>query len=206
MSIKDQTLTFAAICQAAFMVQGIARKNHCDDELLKLMLSSITNTNPANPLDVYGNDLANLKDGLLMIVAQLGDNNPKKDPELTRYIVSLLNLERRLKSKSQTLAELGARIEQCKRQLDHYDLDSVNMLNSMASIYTDIISPLAAKIQIAGEPDILKQVGNQHRIRSLLLSGVRATVLWRQMGGKRRTILFNRRKIVVTAQEFLKQI
>ncbi|WOH38337.1 high frequency lysogenization protein HflD [Thalassotalea fonticola] len=206
MSIKDQTLTFAGICQVAMMVQGIARKNHCDDELFNVMMRSIVNTNPANCLNVYDDKLANISDGLMMIVAQLGDKNPKKDPEITRYIVSLLNLERRLQNKPKVMAELGSRIDQCIRQLDHFELNSEHMRNSLASIYTDVISPLGAKIQIAGDPNILKQVGNQHRIRALLLAGIRATVLWRQMGGKRRTILFRRGTFVSTAQQLLKQI
>ena len=206
MSMKEQTLAFAGICQVAMMAQGIARKNHCDEDLFNVMMSSIVNTNPANCLGVYDDKLENVSDGLMMIIAQLGDKNPKKDPEITRYIVSLLNLERRLQNKPKVMAELGSRIEQCSRQLDHFDLDSEHMRNSFASIYTDVISPLGAKIQIAGDPNILKQVGNQHRIRALLLAGIRATVLWRQMGGKRRTILFRRGNFVATAQQLLKQI
>ncbi|WNC70286.1 high frequency lysogenization protein HflD [Thalassotalea nanhaiensis] len=204
--MKEQTLAFAGICQVAMMAQGIARKNHCDEDLFNVMMSSIVNTNPANCLGVYDDKLENVSDGLMMIIAQLGDKNPKKDPEITRYIVSLLNLERRLQNKPKVMAELGSRIEQCSRQLDHFDLDSEHMRNSFASIYTDVISPLGAKIQIAGDPNILKQVGNQHRIRALLLAGIRATVLWRQMGGKRRTILFRRGNFVATAQQLLKQI
>lgn len=204
--MREQTLTFAAICQAAAMVQGIARKNQLDESLFELMLNSIVNTNPKDTLDVYGSDVAHLKTGLQLIVTQLGDNTVDKDPEITRYIVSLLNLERRLQGKKKDMAELGNRIEQCQRQLEHFELTSDNMISNFASVYSDVISPLATRIQIAGEPGILKQVGNQNRIRALLLSGIRAAVLWRQMGGKRRIILFRRRQVVAEAQELLKSI
>lgn len=203
MNINEQTLTFAGICQAAVMVQGIARKNHYDDELFSIMLESIINTTPKQSIDVYGGNYSNLADGLKMMVAQLGDNNPNKDPELTRYIVSMLTLERRLKAKGRVLTELGSRIDQCQRQLTHYDINSDTMLNSFASIYTDIISPLASKIQIAGDPNILKQTANQNRVRALLLAGVRSAVLWRQVGGKRRNILFKRKQFVESAQKML---
>lgn len=204
--LTEQTITFAAICQVAQMVQHIARKNQLDDALFDIMLKSITNMNPNSTLDVYGNELSNVEQGLQTLVTQLGDSSATKDPELTRYIVCLLNLERRLSSKSRILQQLGDRIEQCNRQLVHFELNSDNMHASLASIYTDIISPLGTKIQIAGEPNILKQVSNQNRIRSLLLAGVRAAVLWRQVGGKRRNILFQRRKIVNEASALLKQI
>ena len=68
------------------------------------------------------------------------------------------------------------------------------------------MSPLGARIQVTGEPIILKQKNNQHTIRALLLSGIRAAVLWRQVGGKRRNILFSRKKIVDTAKQLLQTI
>ncbi|NMP15403.1 high frequency lysogenization protein HflD [Thalassotalea sp. Y01] len=204
MSIEQQSLTFAGICQSAAMVQGIARKNQLDEQQFVVMLQSIINTNPSDAIDVYGGQFDNIQQGLSLIVTQLGDGSVQKDPEITRYIVSLLNLERRLQGKPKIMAELGNRIEQCQRQLQHYDINSDTMLNAFASIYSDLISPLATRIQIAGEPNILKQVGNQHRIRALLLSGIRSAVLWRQVGGKRRNILFGRRKFVSAAQQLLK--
>ncbi|TRX57511.1 high frequency lysogenization protein HflD [Thalassomonas sp. M1454] len=202
----EQSIAFAAICQSAVMVQGIARKNQLDDDLFTLMLNSIINMTPSNTLNVYGDELVNLQDGLTMMFTQIGDSSAKKDPELTRYIVSLMNLERRLKGNAKALALLEKKIDDCQRQLAHFAIDSDQMTSNLASIYTDVISPLGAKIQIAGEPNILKQVGNQNRIRALLLAGIRATVLWRQVGGKRRTILFKRRSFVTAAKDLLKQI
>ncbi|TLU66283.1 high frequency lysogenization protein HflD [Thalassotalea litorea] len=204
--MRQQTLTFAAICQAAAMIQGIARKNQLDEPLFELMLNSIVITDPKDSLEVYGSDIAHLKKGLQLIVSQLGDTTAEKDPEITRYIVSMLNLERRLQNKKKDLASLGSRIDQCQRQLDHFELTSDTMIANFANVYIDVISPLATRIQIAGEQSILKQVGNQNRIRALLLSGIRAAVLWRQMGGKRRVILFRRRQVVAEAQKLLKSI
>ena len=102
------------------------------------------------------------------------------------------------------MATLGQRIEQAKRQTDHYDITSETLLASLASIYSDVISPIGSRIQVAGEPDILKNQLNQHKIRALLLAGIRSAVLWRQVGGKRRNILFSRSKILETAQALLK--
>ena len=104
------------------------------------------------------------------------------------------------------MQELAERIGQAERQLAHYEITSDTMLASLASIYSDVISPLGSPIQVAGDPNILKQTINQHKIRALLLAGIRATVLWRQVGGKRRNILFARSKIVNCAQELLNKI
>lgn len=202
--MKEQTLTLAAICQSAYWVQKLSRSGEIDNAELAILLNSIMNTTPENTLAVYGGDIANLKIGLETIVAHLGNQNKAKDPELTRYVVSLMSLERRLKAKA--LGQLGDRIDQCNRQLAHFEITSDTMLASLASIYSDIISPLGASIQVAGNPEILKQQLNQHKIRALLLAGIRACVLWRQVGGKRRNILFARSKIVECAQQLLRQI
>ncbi|NMP32405.1 high frequency lysogenization protein HflD [Thalassotalea sp. M1531] len=204
--MNDQTLTFAAICQIASMVQTIARKGTVDNQQLATMLKSITITSPENTLEVYGGNLSNLKNGLNVITSHLGDDTKQKDPELTRYIVSLLNLERRLTKNKRQLAALGERIDQTQRQSEHYEIDSPQLLASFASIYSDLISPLGARIQVAGEPVNLKQESNQHKIRALLLAGIRSAVLWRQVGGKRRNILFARSKLLKCANQLLSEI
>lgn len=205
-SIEKQTITMAAICQVAALVQKIARTGSNIDDELKIMLESVIVTSPDNTLEVYGNELAHLKTGLTALVEQLGNQTKQKDPELTRYVVSLLGLERRLDAKRNQLSLLGERIEQCQRQLAHYDIDSETLIASLASIYSDLLSPLGTPIQVAGEPERLKHTGNQHKIRALLLAGIRSSVLWRQVGGKRRNILFGRSKMVACAQQLLNQI
>ena len=157
-------------------------------------------------MDVYQGDLANLTLGLKTLVDHLGNNSQQKDPEITRYVVSLLSLERRLTKTPKKMAELGDRIEQCHRQLEHFDITCDTLISALASIYSDIISPLGTPIQVAGNPDVLRQTANQHRVRALLLAGVRSAVLWRQVGGKRRNILFSRSKLVGCAEQLLKQI
>jgi high frequency lysogenization protein len=212
--MKDQTITFAAMCQVAYLVQQISRKGFSEIEQesnnMAILLQSITETSPENTLGVYGGHLVNIKKGLELLIDHLGDGSSKKDkvkdPEFTRYIISLINLERRLVKQPKQLGELGERIEASKKQLEHYTIDSDTLISSFASIYSDIISPLGARIQVTGEPSILKQTINQHKIRALLLAGIRAAVLWRQVGGKRRNILFSRSKMVNTAKQLLNTI
>ncbi len=209
--MKDQTLTFAAICQIAAYVQTVSRQGSIDEQAFSVLLNSLIEMSPANTLAVYGGDIANLKAGLELIITHLSDssasnNNREKDPEFTRYVISLINLERRLVKHPKQLSLLAQRLEASKRQLEHYPITSDTLIASFASIYSDLISPLAARIQVTGEPSILKQKNNQHKIRALLLAGIRAAVLWRQVGGKRRTILFSRKKIVNSAKQLLQTI
>lgn len=203
---NEQTLTLAAICQVSNLVQKLSRQGQIDEDDFTILLNSIMVTSPQNTLEVYGSEISHLKTGLETLVSHLGNQAKQKDPEVTRYVVSLLSLERRLSKQPKKLNELGDRIEQCQRQLAHYDINSDTLISSLASIYSDIISPIGTPIQVAGNPEILKQPSNQHKIRALLLAGIRSAVLWRQVGGKRRTILFSRSKIVECAEQLLRRI
>ena len=203
MTLSQQTYTLAAIFQIAKLVQTIARSGQIEHADLETMLASTLVTSPDDSLDVYGGKLSNLSMGLKTLIDQLGNQSKPKDPELTRYIVSLLALERKLTKNNKSMATLADRITQTKRQTDHYEITSDTLLASLASIYSDVISPIGNKIQIAGDPNILKQTNNQHKIRALLLAGIRSVVLWRQLGGKRRNIIFARTKLLACAEDLL---
>ncbi len=201
----ENNLALAGVCQAAALVQQLARRGSADSEAVEASLSSILVTDPETPQHVFG-QLGNLKTGYTALAAQLSDKQATKDTELTRYIASILGLERKLARKPKAMQELGERISHVQRQLAHVDFQNPQIVASLASIYSDIISPLAPRIQVAGTPDYLSQPATQHKVRALLLAGVRAAVMWRQMGGKRRNILFKRKHILNSAVKALRLI
>ncbi|MDX7713974.1 high frequency lysogenization protein HflD [Aeromonas caviae] len=198
---QDRTMAFAGICQAAYLVQKVARDGSCDEASLRESLQSILVTNPTQPLEVFGSHLA-IRDGYRALVEQLGADGSQKNAELTRYVVSLIALERKLAKRKDILNMLGERISQIGRQQQHFDLLDEQILANMASIYSDLISPIGPRIQVAGTPIFLQQPLVQHKVRALLLAGIRAVVLWRQLGGSRTQIIFARKKMVELAKRF----
>ncbi|MCV5888715.1 DUF489 family protein, partial [Escherichia coli] len=82
------------------------------------------------------------------------------------------------------------------RQSEHFELLDDQMISNLASIYLDVVSPIGPRIQVTGTPSVLQQTASQHKVRALLLSGIRSAVLWRQVGGKRRHLIFGRKKMV----------
>jgi high frequency lysogenization protein len=201
----ESNIALAALCQAAALVKQIARSNEFDSQALMTSLNSISITNPDNTEQVFG-DVNQLALGYTTLLEQLSNQSSNKDVEVTRYIANLLSIERRLSSSTKTMAALGERISNIQRQQLHLDITDAQMLSNLASIYTDVVSPVARKIQVAGDPEILKRPDNQHRVRATLLAGLRAAVLWRQLGGKRRHILFSRQQILDSAQQTLNNI
>lgn len=201
----ESNIALAGLCQAAALVKQIARSSEFDNQALATSLASIAVTNSDNTEQVFG-EVSQLKLGYQTLLDQLGNQSNNKDVEVTRYIANLLSIERKLCADKKAMAALGERISNIQRQQLHLDIADSQMLSNLASIYTDVVSPVARKIQVAGNPEVLQRPENQHRVRAILLAGVRAAVLWRQLGGKRRHILFSRKHIIESAEQTLKNI
>jgi high frequency lysogenization protein len=199
-TLYDRTIAFASICQAVKLVQLVAQNGNCDREILEACLNSITVTNPSNTIEIYGNE-SNLRLGLETLSQEI-DSSPTGS-EITRYLVSVMALERKLSGRRDSMGQLGDRIDVIIRQKDHFDLLDDQMVSNIASIYLDIISPLGPRIQVTGTPAHLQQQQVQHRVRALLLAAVRGAVLWRQVGGKRRHLIFGRKQMVEQAKILL---
>lgn len=204
-SLSTQIIALAGLCQALKLVQQVARSTEQDKAVLNIMLNSVAVIDAEQPLSIYGDNEANLATGLKLIVDQLGDK-PQKDVELTRYIVGVLALERRLHKSPANLKQLGDKLQHLQRQLQHFAVTDDNMLASLADIYSTCISSLGSRIQIYGQPELLKQQSVQHKVRALLLAAIRSAVLWRQAGGSRLNFIFKRRKLVAQAKQMLAQL
>lgn len=199
--MQYQVMALAAICQAAQMVQKVAQGKSVNSYELEMMLSSLIITDPSSPEDIYRSQ-ADLREGYRLVVQQL-DSGPEKSVELVKYVGGLIQLERALNSKPQQLNLLGSKIDDIKRRLSHFEITDESVISGFADIYADVVSPLGQRIQVFGDPNLLQQKHIQNKIRALLLVGIRAAVLWRQMGGKRRQFILSKGKLVRTAKTMI---
>lgn len=200
--MQEQTLALAALFQAAGLVHDIATRGRYDEDDLKTSLHSILVTDPESVTDVFGK-VDKLHTGLRIMINQLGTVSNSRQVDIARYVISLLHLQNKLQKRSPTQAQIADGIERVKTQLAHYDLNHTNVLANLAGIYSDTISRIPPKIMVNGEQQHLANPDNVNRIRALLLAGIRAAVLWRQLGGSRWHILFKRKRLVDTAQRLL---
>ncbi len=196
-TLFDRTIAFASVCQSVKLVQDVARTGSCDQDAMSSSLNSIIVTNPVNTLAVFEKE-SNLIIGLNALVKEF-ETNPNES-KLTRYLITLLALERKLTHRRDSMKQLSDRIETIKRQALHFELLDDNMIGNLASIYLDIISPLGPRIQVIGTPEQLQQTHVQQKVRALLLAGIRSAVLWRQVGGKRRHLIFSRKQLIEQAK------
>ncbi|EOC0092882.1 high frequency lysogenization protein HflD [Cronobacter dublinensis] len=202
----DITLALAGICQSARLVQALAHEGTCDAPALRVSLKSVIDQNPASTLAVFGGEEAGLKTGLETLLGILNTSN-RQGPgaELTRYTLSLMVLERKLAASKGAMNTLGNRIADLSRQLEHFELESDTLMNAMAGIYVDVISPLGPRIQVNGSPNVLQSPQVQAKVRATLLAGIRAAVLWQQVGGGRLQLMFSRNRLTTQAKQILAQ-
>ncbi len=203
--LHSRVIALAAACQSLAMLRDFARKGSTEDQQFTILLESIVNTDPQHINALYG-DLSGLKRGFQIIVDQLSNKPHTKDNDLTRYLAGIMALERRLSKSPEGFNILANRISEIKRQQQHFALTDPQMLSNLASIYTDVISPLGAKIQVVGMPQQIQKRLIQDKIRTLLLATMRSVVLWRQLGGRRRHLIFQRKKILHSTQHYLATI
>ncbi|OCQ52745.1 High frequency lysogenization protein HflD [Photorhabdus australis subsp. thailandensis] len=197
------TLALAGICQSSRLVQQLAHENQCDTDAVTTMVNSILNTNPTSVLDVFGNHERNLRIGLDAILGIFSGGNDNISADLTRYMLSLMALERRLNKHQEASDALGNRINLLERQQAHFEPMSEGMFNTLAGIYVDVVSPLGPRIQVTGSPDVLRNPLVQAKVRAILLAGIRCAVLWQQVGGGRLQLMFSRQRLVQQAKNIL---
>ena len=199
---QQRVIALAGMSLSAAAVQKIARSGSLYPEsITDTLVHSVLQQSPDSIEQVYGG-LVNLQPGLQTLVRQIGSSS-QKDVEVTRYLIGMLHLSRRLLKEPKVLDELGQRISQIKRQKEEFGFEQYRILESMAGVYRELISPLGQPIRINGKPEVLKSDANQHHIRALLLAGLRSAILWNQVGGKRRHFIFSRKQMLKAAQQLL---
>lgn len=202
-SIDDKTLALAGIFQAANLVQQIANNGKYDLNAYKASIHSIFNVDPKSTLDVFG-ELKNLKLGLNSVV--ILEKMKNKQHDMIRYALSLIHLEKKLSKHPELIEIISQGIQRASNQAEIFSYTHDNVIANLAGIYTDSISTFKFRINITGNQFYLTNTSNVNKIRALLLAGIRATVLWRQLGGNRWQLISNRKTIYNIAAKMLSEI
>lgn len=199
---QDRLLALAGVYQCVLCVRSIATKGSVDTETMEPCILSLFQTDAETVPEIFGEARA-LVPGTRELVGQLSGKVPR-DLELTRYLISLLKLERVLAGRKVLVASIAEGIEGARAKLDHFPMQHPNLLAHLADIYSRTVSQLQPRIMVRGEPNYLENPDNQNRVRALLLAGIRSAWLWRQVGGSRWKILFGRKQLIETANAYLR--
>lgn len=193
---RDRVIALAALMQSITLVQQIAETGQVEQSDFETVLNSLLAIDAPTTEAVYG-DISQLKPGLKQLNSQLSKSKDKKDVQLLRYAINLLHLERQLAKRPAMMDLISREIEQIPQQIEYFgDINNPQIIARFADIYHRTISELTPRIQVHGDPGFLQQADNVNRVRALLLTGIRAAILWRQKGGKRWHFVFYTSKML----------
>lgn len=202
---QDRMLAFAGVYQAAALVHQLATQGKCDIQALSATLNSVFIENPDSTADVFGG-IDGLVLGMRTMKSQMQNKaapNEQRNLQITHYILTLIALEKQLSKQPDLLKRLFHKLSVPTSQRNHFGIMHDNTLAGMAMVYTEILSNLKPKVMVRGAHGYLSQAAIANRVRAILLAGIRAVILWRQVGGSRWQLLFKRGRYLQQAEATL---
>ena len=200
--IPQRVLALAGLVQALAQVRRIAETGQSDAAAVQSMLDSVFRIDAESPEAVYGR-AANLTPGLRLL-RDYFSKQQARDDGLPRLAFSVLQLERRFNSESNTVSAVAGGIVQIAPQARASGSSHPEVLSALGALYADTISHLRPRVMVQGNPHYLGQAGVVAEVRALLLAALRSAVLWRQNGGSLWDFAFKRRDMAAAIDALLR--
>jgi high frequency lysogenization protein len=198
-NLEQQVIALAGVAQAARLVDQVSKTGSYPMEFLEPSINSLFVFSPDTAADLYGG-IPGVKLGLHNLSSLLADKNARENHDLVRYVFSLIYLERKFVANPDMMGVVRARLEHTSFRAEHFSNNVNELCHSISGIYQDTLSTEKFRIKVSGSAQHLENNRNADIIRALLLSGIRAAHLWRQLGGHRWRLLLQRKKLLHTAQ------
>ncbi|MEP7042016.1 MAG: high frequency lysogenization protein HflD [Dokdonella sp.] len=197
---ESRVIALAGVLQGCRLVRDIATDGRADPAVVETSLASVFRIDADSAADVFGG-ISGVRRGLETLLDQF--DNGERDLALTRLVLGVLRLERRLARNPRMLAELRKGIEDIQRQVDHLGVAHASVQTRLAELYVQTLSQLRPRVVVHGNPLHLADPQRVEQIRALLLAAIRAAVLWRQVGGSQIRLLLRRREYAMLARGLL---
>lgn len=198
-ALSQRAAALAALTQAVYLVDGIARKGIVDTDDCKVLLDSLfaeTHDEQLTICDMYGGAAA-LDTGLRICTGLLQGSDMPQTKSLMVYSGGLMTLERRLAKDTSTRQKLASGMQRIASQHQYFgDAMHNNVIAAIAALYGETISQMKPRIIVRGKSEYLSQTANTQRVRALLMAGLRAAHLWHQHGGGHISLLLKRKAIM----------
>ncbi len=198
---QDKTIALIGIYQSSQCVYELATTGSTDENAFKACVNSLFVDSPDTTLDVFG-DINQIQKGVNVLLAQMSSDQAvqNRNVEITRYVLSLMILAKKLKEMDSPLQNVFGILETAKSQIEQFGELHENVIATLARAYSENVSNVAPRIMVNGHGGHLQNPRIANKIRALLLAGIRAALLWYQVGGSRWGLLWSRKKYLQTAQ------
>lgn len=201
-AIENQTLALAGIFQSASLIEQLAYKGELNQAAYDCSFDSLFAFNAPTTIDVFGN-LAGLSRGLKALTRYLGGENQDSGNNMAYYVLSMLKIASLLKRDQKMATVIQTGLQTIETQAAEFEMSRISVASKIDGLYQDTISTINPRIMVKGEQNYLTNSANAGRIRVLLLAGVRAAVLWHQLGGGKWKLMISRKKYVQRANQIL---
>ena len=189
--IEQRTLALAGVAQAARIVDLAAKTGSWPTPFVEASIHSLFCFEPEAVDAVFGTPQG-IRLGLEQLSATLSLSPDESAAQTLRYTLAMLQLEKRFAKRDDLLSIVHTRLKHAAYSADNFS-NNINTINSnIASIYQDTLSTLPYRIKVTGSAQHLNNPHVADVVRALLMCGVRAAFLWRQLGGTRLKLMFSR--------------
>lgn len=203
--IEQRTLALAGVAQAARIVDLAAKTGSWPTPFVEASIHSLFCFEPEAVDSVFGTPQG-IRLGLEQLSACLSLSQDESVAQTLRYTLAMLQLEKRFAKRDDLLSIVHTRLKHAAYSADNFS-NNINTINSnIASIYQDTLSTLSYRIKVTGSAQHLNSPHVADLVRALLLCGVRAAFLWRQLGGSRLKLMLSRGEIRDTAARLARDV
>lgn len=200
-----RALALAGVVQASFMAHQLAQHGLAAQDKLAPLVGSLFVLTPRAITDIYG-PVARLRLGLQLMVEIIEDGTASPaNAETMRYALSLLYLQGRLRTNTAMLEQIRGGIETVATTHPAEQRLEQACLHDLAQLYQNTVSQAGKRIQVRGDMRFLQNDAVADKVRVTLFAGIRAAVLWHQLGGRRWQLLLQRKQLLANARLLLSQ-
>lgn len=203
--IEQRTLALAGVAQAARIVDLAAKTGSWPTPFVEASIHSLFCFEPDAVDAVFGTPQG-IRLGLEQLSACLSLSQDESAAQTLRYTLAMLQLEKRFAKRDDLQSIVHARLKHAAYGADNFSSSINTLASGIAAIYQDTLSTLPYRIKITGSAQHLNSPQVADLVRSLLLCGVRAAFLWRQLGGSRFKLMLSRGDIRDTAARLARDV
>jgi high frequency lysogenization protein len=225
---QQQTQALAGVMQAVCQIDDIASRGETNAAATRASLSSVLRQT-ADDLNEAVGSVGQLHYGLQRMLEML-QGEQKYLPAL-QYAMAVMQMEKNLR-RSDTIQQAVDRelhlinmsiAEDTKASddgdltessmadeasdpltSDHADTDHAQeLIAQLADVWTTQVRKLEPQVVVHGKPLYLQNENNIQLIRALLLSALRCSWLWSQLGGRRWHLLLRRKRLLQSTRQLL---
>lgn len=195
----NRALALAGVFQALEAVREIAARGASPPEHYKPCIQALLAEYEGEVAPLFGG-IPTLAPGLRRLISHL---EQPSDTELSRHLIMVLHLERRLRRRRAVMGELTDGLARARNQAEYFHSGHENVISNLADLYQRTVSSVGPRIMVRGERQYLEEPRNAALIRVLLLAAIRSVALWRAAGGSRLNLLLRRKALIAEARHLL---